>query len=42
MKNGKFELVSKIVIGSSRDSPGGNPFFTQEIYLINPDPPRPT
>jgi Tol biopolymer transport system component len=38
MKNGKFELVSKIVIGSSRDNPGGNQFFTQEIYLINPDP----
>jgi Tol biopolymer transport system component len=41
MKNGKFELVSKIVIGSSRDNPSPNPldaFFTQEIYLINPDP----
>ena len=35
---GRFELVSKIAIGSSRDNPGGNQFFTQEIYLINPDP----
>jgi Tol biopolymer transport system component len=37
MKNGKFELVPKLAVGSQRDNPGGNPFFTTEIYLINPD-----
>jgi Tol biopolymer transport system component len=36
-----FKLVSKIVTGSTRDNPSPNPldaFFTNEIYLINPDP----
>jgi TolB protein len=38
---GRFELVSKIAVGSTRDNPSPNPldgFLTQEIYLINPDP----
>jgi dipeptidyl aminopeptidase/acylaminoacyl peptidase len=33
----RFELVEKIAFSSTRDNPTGNPFFTAEIYLINPD-----
>ena len=34
---GRFELVSKIAITSTRDNPTGNPLLTAEIYLIDPD-----